>query len=72
MKQKQLNRIQNIMNGIARARSELSGDRPVELAMEVIQENFYSDDDELMTSDRAAYLACMFLAWKDAGCPPLE
>ena len=72
MKQKHLNRIQNIMNGIARARRELSGDRPVELAMAVIQENFYSDDDELMTSERAAYLACMFLAWKDAGCPPLE
>ena len=72
MKQKHLNRIQNIMNGIARARRELSGDRPVQLAMEVIQENFYSDDDELMTSERAAYLACMFLCWKDAGCPPLE
>ena len=72
MKQKQMNRIANIMTGIAKARKELSGDRPVQLAMEVIQENFYSDDDTLMTSERAAYLACMFLCWKDAGCPPLE
>ena len=72
MKQKQLNRIQNILTGIERARRELSGDRPVELAMDVIMENFYSDEDLLMTSERAAYLACMFLCWKDAGCPPLE
>lgn len=72
MKQKQLNRIQNIMNGITRARLDLSGPAPVELAMDVIRENFYSEEDLLMTSERAAYLACMFLAWKDAGCPPLE
>jgi hypothetical protein len=72
MKQKQMNRIANIMAGIARARRDLSGERPVELAMNVIMENFYSEEESLMTSERAAYLACMFLAWKDAGCPPLE
>ena len=61
MKQSQLNRISNIMAGINRARQQLSGPAPLELAMDVIRENFYSEEDSIMTSERAAYLACMFL-----------
>ena len=72
MKQSQLNRITNIIRGIKQARADLSGDRPVEFAMDVIMDSFRSDDDVIMTSERAAYLACMTIAWQDAGSPPLE
>lgn len=72
MKQKQLNRIQNIINGIDQARRELSGAGAVELACSVLRDNLYSETDELMTSQRAAYLAYMTIFWREAGSPPLE
>lgn len=71
MKQSQLNRITNIMNGINRARTDLSGPAPVELACDVLCDNLWSDPP-ILTSEEAAYLACMMIAWQDAGCPPLE
>lgn len=72
MNQKQLNRIQNIIDGIDQARQELSGADAVELACAVLRENLYAETDSLMTSRRAAYLAWMTIVWREAGSPPIE
>lgn len=72
MNQRQLNMIQSAQDGIKLARSELSGPGAHKRMMEVLQENFFEDETRSMSLGRACYLACMLIAWQDAGSPPLD
>lgn len=72
MNQRQLNMIQSAQDGIKLARSELSGPGAQNRMMDVLRENFFEEEDHSMSLGRACYLACMLIAWQDAGSPPLD
>ena len=70
--QRKLNMIQGAREGIELARSIMAGPGGQAAMLEALRADFPMDDDcQPMTVARASYLACLFLAWKEAGCPEL-
>lgn len=70
MTSRQHNMIMAAVEGIELARARLSEPASAAAMMDAMRNDMpWNDDDKGMTVARAAYLACIYLAWKDAGCP---
>lgn len=69
MTQRQLNMLQSIQEGIELARADLKGPGGYAAMMEAIESDIFTDTYKPMSAGRLAYLACMIIAHKDAGCP---
>lgn len=68
MNKKELSIIQATADGIARARTELSGPDGFDHMASAICDLYEHLDRPLRSAD-AGYYAAMLLAWKDQGCP---
>ena len=72
MTERQLNLLQSIQDGIELARKDLSGPGSYAIMLDTIQTDIFSEEYKPMSAGRIADLACMMIAYRDAGSPGLD
>lgn len=72
MTERQLNLLQSIQDGIELARKDLSGPGSHATMLDTIQTDIFGEEYKPMSAGRIAYLACMMIAYRDAGSPGFD